>query len=89
MQLASNENPPSSPPKKKATMSDIKDGLIEEILYDVNFNGWTPLVAAGKLGLTRPDFYELRNKKRLERFSIERLMCILYRLGHELEVNVI
>jgi Helix-turn-helix domain len=87
--VATRAGPPPSPPRKKAGLSDIKAHLIREILFDVEFYHWTPRIAAEKLGLALPDFYELRYGKRLERLSIERLMGCLIRNRHELKVNMV
>ena len=60
----------------------IKQEIVAEILIDVEFYGWSQQQFCREIGLHQPEGSEILNCKRLERFSVDRLLMILIKLGH-------
>lgn len=60
----------------------IKLSIMAEIEYDRAFYGYTPGELATKIGLAQSDTSDLLNGK-TKRFSVDRLLTVLMRLGHD------
>ncbi len=69
-----------------ARVDVIKRELCAEIAYDVDFYGWSQSVLAKKVGLSQSDCSDILRTRRLERFSVDRLIMVLIALGHSPKV---
>ena len=69
-------------------IAKLKAGLAAEIAYDANFHGWTQREVGGRTGLTQNDVSLLLRGKRLDRFTIDRLLMVLIVLGHQPRILV-
>ncbi len=67
---------------------DIKRGIVAEIRIDVELNGWSQQDLCREVGLHQPEASEILNCQRLERFSVDRLLMILMKMGHSPTVMV-
>lgn len=66
----------------------LKARLTHLINRTIRQRGWTQQQAAGALGIKQPDVSELTRGKRLEHYSVERLMQFLARLNHRITITV-
>lgn len=66
----------------KAEASDLqtRSDLMIAIRDIIDVNKWSQTVAAEKMGITQPRVSDLKNG-RIEKFSIDKLMNYLYRIG--------
>ena len=66
----------------KAEVSELqtRSDLMIVIRDLISSHGWTQVQAGQKLGLTQPRVSDLVNG-RIEKFSIDKLMCCLYQVG--------
>lgn len=71
-----------------ARIAVIKREIVSEILIDVDFYGWSQQEFCREMSLHQPEASELLNCQRLERFSVDRLLMILIKLGHSPVVMV-
>lgn len=67
---------------------DIKSDLTILIKQRLSKRGWTQAHAAEVLGIHQPDVSDLVRGKRLEHYSIERLISFLNRLNHRVTLTV-
>lgn len=67
----------------KAEASDLqtRSDLMIAIRDIIDVNEWSQAVAAKKMGITQPRVSDLKNG-RIEKFSIDKLMNCLYRIGY-------
>ncbi|CAB5212889.1 hypothetical protein UFOVP191_51 [uncultured Caudovirales phage] len=88
MQVAEQHRATSSPARPKATVASWKLRIRDEILYDVEFYGWSATEAAKHLGLHQSQYSNLVNlEKHMHRFSIDNLLGIMFeKLGHNFEL---
>jgi predicted XRE-type DNA-binding protein len=70
-----------------ADLQQHKCLLASEILKTLDREGLTVRAAAEKTGTAAADFSRIR-KADLGRFTVDRLMTIVHRLGGQVEVNV-
>lgn len=61
--------------------------LAAQIIKTLDSRKWTVRKAAEETGIAAADFSRIRNVK-LDRFTIDRLMTILERLGQEVRLDV-
>ncbi len=71
-----------------AKIADIKQEIVAEIRIDVEFYKWSQKEFCREIGLHQPEASELLNGQRLHRFSVDRLLMILIKLGHSPVVMV-
>ena len=71
-----------------ARIADIKREIVAEIKIDVEFYEWSQQEFCRETGLHQPEASEILNCQRLERFSVDRLLMILMKLGHSPVVMV-
>ena len=66
----------------KAEASDLqtRSDLMIAIRDIIDVNKWSQAVAAEQMGITQPRVSDLKNG-RIEKFSIDKLMNCLYRIG--------
>jgi predicted XRE-type DNA-binding protein len=72
---------------KNADVEQFKAILAAEIIKAVDREGLSVRAAHGRTGIAAADFSRIRNAD-LARFTVDRLMSILNRLGSRVEVNV-
>lgn len=70
-----------------ADVRQLKCLLAVEILKTLDRDGLTVRAAGEKTGIAAADFSRIR-KLDLDRFTVDRLMTIVHRLGGRVEVNV-
>ena len=70
-----------------AELRQAKALLAAEIIKVLDAQGLSTRQAEARTGIAYAEFSRLRNVK-LERFTIDRLMTILDKLGQEVELNV-
>lgn len=75
-------------PELITAIHGIKEQVVKEINIDIEYYEWTQLEAANALGLSQSDTSDIMNSKRLERFTLDRLLMMLIRLGHKPIVSV-
>lgn len=66
--------------KEEASELQTRSDLMIAIRDIINAKNWSQIEAAEQLGLTQPRVSDLVNG-RIEKFSIDKLMTCLYRLG--------
>lgn len=67
---------------------DIKSDLTILIKQLIHKRGWTQTHAAEVLGIHQPDVSDLLRGKRLEHYSVERLIHFLNQLNHRVTITV-
>jgi predicted XRE-type DNA-binding protein len=72
---------------KNADAEQCKAILAAEIIKTLDRDRLTVRAAHGRTGIAAADFSRIRNAK-LERFTVDRLMSIINRLGSRVEVKV-
>jgi len=72
---------------KNADAEQLKAILAAEIIKALDRGGLSVRAAHGRTGIAAADFSRIRNAN-LGRFTVDRLMSILNRLGSRLEVRV-
>jgi len=72
---------------KSADIEQFKAILAAEIIKALDREGLSLRGAHGRTGIAAADFSRIRNAD-LERFTVDRLMSIINRLGSRLEVKV-
>ena len=72
---------------KNADVEQFKAILAAEIIKALDRDGMTVRAAHGRTGIAAADFSRIRNAN-LGRFTVDRLMSILNRLGSRVEVKV-
>jgi predicted XRE-type DNA-binding protein len=72
---------------RNADVEQFKAILAAEIIKALDREGLSVRVAHGRTGIAAADFSRIRNAD-LERFTVDRLMWILNRLGSRVEVKV-
>jgi predicted XRE-type DNA-binding protein len=72
---------------KNADAQQFKAILAAEIIKALDREGLTVRAAHGRTGIAAADFSRIRNAD-LERFTVDRLMSIINRLGSRVEVKV-
>lgn len=70
-----------------ADVRALKSTLAIHIRLLIEAQGWTQAEAAAQLGLDQPKISHLL-RGRLQGFSLERLLTIVNRLGHDIEVRI-
>jgi len=65
----------------------LKAQLLVQICRFIKEKGWTQMEAAEAIGLDQPKVSHLL-RGRLSGFSVDRLLSILNRLGHSVEVRI-
>ena len=73
--------------QKNADIEQFKAILAAEIIKTLDREGLSVREAQGRTGVAAADFSRIRNAD-LGRFTVDRLMSIIYRLGSRLEVKV-
>lgn len=73
--------------RPNAELQHLKALLGAEIIRDLNERGLTVRKAGSLTGVAAADFSRIRNAN-LARFTVDRLMTILSRLGREVDVAV-
>jgi predicted XRE-type DNA-binding protein len=73
--------------RKNADAEQCKAILAAEIIKTLDRDHLTVRAAHGRTGVAAADFSRIRNAK-LERFTVDRLMSIINRLGSRVEVRV-
>ena len=68
-------------------LEQFRSLLAAQIIKTLDSRKWTVRKAAEETGVAAADFSRLRNVK-LDRFTIDRLMTILGRLGQEVRIDV-
>lgn len=66
--------------KAEASELQTRSDLMITIRDIIDSNKWSQEVAAERMGLTQPRVSDLKNG-RIEKFSIDKLMTCLYRIG--------
>lgn len=66
---------------------ELKARLVSQIQQFIRDKGWNQTQAADVLGLDQPKVSKLL-RGRLSEFSVERLLTMLNRLGHDVEVRI-
>ena len=74
--------------KNLAQIEVIKRNICKEIAYDFDFYSMTQEELAEMVGLHQSEISHILAKKRLEKFSVDRLIMVLIALGHNPTVNV-
>ena len=72
---------------KNADVEQFKAILAAEIIKALDREGWSVRGAQGRTGIAAADFSRIRNAD-LGRFTVDRLMSIINRLGSRVEVKV-
>ncbi len=72
---------------KNADVEQLKAILAAEIIKALDREGLSVRAAHGRTGIAPADFSRIRNAE-LERFTVDRLMSILNRLGARVEVKI-
>ncbi len=72
---------------KNADVEQFKALLAAEIIKALDREGLTVRAAHGRTGIAAADFSRIRNAN-LGRFTVDRLMSIVNRLGSRIEVKV-
>src|SRR6266542_5145462 len=72
---------------KNADADQFKAILAAEIIKALDREGLSVRSAQGRTGIAAADFSRIRNAE-LGRFTVDRLMAILNRLGYRVEVKV-
>ena len=72
---------------KNPDAEQFKAILAAEIIKALDRNGLSLRAANGRTGIAAADFYRIRNAD-LGRFTVDRLMSIINRLGSRVEVKV-
>ncbi len=72
---------------KNADIEQFKAILAAEIIQTLDREGWSVREAQRRTGIAAADFSRIRNAN-LGRFTADRLMAILNRLGSRVEVKV-
>ena len=72
---------------KNADVEQFKAILAAEIIKALDREGLSVRAAHGRTGIAPADFSRIRNAE-LERFTVDRLMSILNRLGSRVEVKI-
>jgi predicted XRE-type DNA-binding protein len=72
---------------KSADVEQFKAILAAEIIKALDREGLSVRAAHGRTGIAAADFSRIRNAN-LERFTVDRLMSIINRLGSSVEVKV-
>src|SRR6202049_3427784 len=72
---------------KNADVEQFKTILAAEIIKALDREGLTVRAAHGRTGIAAADFSRIRNAD-LGRFTVDRLMSIINRLGSRVEVKV-
>jgi len=72
---------------KNADVEQVKAMLAAEIIKALDRDGLTVRAAHGRTGIAAADFSRIRNAD-LGRFTVDRLMTIINRLGSRVEVKV-
>lgn len=73
--------------RKNADVEQVKAILAAEIIKALDRGGLTVRVAHSRTGIAAADFSRIRNAD-LGRFTVDRLMSIINRLGSRVEVKV-
>src|SRR5450631_3536870 len=73
--------------QKNADVEQFKAVLAAEIIKVLDREGLTVRAAHGRTGIAAADFSRIRNAN-LGRFTVDRLMSILSRLGSRVEVKI-
>jgi predicted XRE-type DNA-binding protein len=73
--------------RKNADAAQFKAILAAEIIKALDRDGLTVRAAHARTGIAAADFSRIRNAN-LARFTVDRLMAILNRLGSRVEVKV-
>ena len=73
--------------RKSADAEQFKAVLAAEIIKTLDREGLSVRAAHGRTGIAAADFSRIRNAD-LGRFTVDRLMSIINRLGSRVEVNV-
>jgi predicted XRE-type DNA-binding protein len=66
---------------------DLKSDLVIQIRHFIEQKGWTQARAAEVIGLDQPSLSKLL-RGRFAGFSVERLLLIVRRLGHDVEIHI-
>ena len=72
---------------KNADAEQFKAILAAEIIKVLDRDGLSVRAANGRTGIAAADFSRIRNAD-LERFTVDRLMSIINRLGSRIEVKI-
>tara|TARA_R110002167_G_scaffold142953_4_gene332079 strand:- start:39868 stop:40176 length:309 start_codon:yes stop_codon:yes gene_type:complete len=67
--------------KAGASELQTRSDLMIAIRNIINVNNWSQAIAAEQMGITQPRVSDLVNG-RIEKFSIDKLMNCLYRIGY-------
>ena len=70
-----------------AAEMSLKSGLAVQIVKAIGARGLTQRQAAELVGLKQPDLSNIA-RARLDGISVERLLAVLNRLGHRVEIRV-
>lgn len=70
-----------------ADVEQAKALMASEIIRILDEHGWTTRKAEDETGVSHADFSRIR-RARLDRFTLDRLMTVLTRLGQEVELSV-
>jgi predicted XRE-type DNA-binding protein len=73
--------------QKNADVEQFKSVLAAEIIKALDQKGLTMRAAQTKTGIAAADFSRIRNAD-LSRFTVDRLMTIINRLGSHVEVKI-
>jgi predicted XRE-type DNA-binding protein len=73
--------------REDADVEQAKALMASEIIRILDANGWTTRRAEDETGVSHADFSRIR-RARLDRFTLDRLMTVLTRLGQEVELSV-
>ncbi|WP_440873651.1 helix-turn-helix domain-containing protein [Thalassotalea sp. PLHSN55] len=74
--------------KAKASELQTRADLMGVIRDIIDTNGWSQKVAAEQMGLTQPRVSDLKSGH-IEKFSIDKLMTCLYRLGFRFKARYV
>lgn len=66
---------------------DLKSDLVIQVRRFIEQKGWTQVQAAEAIGLDQPSLSKLL-RGRFSGYSVERLLTIVRRLGHDVEVRI-
>ena len=72
---------------KNADANQVKAILAAEIIKALDRDGLSVRIAQGRTGIAAADFSRIRNAD-LGRFTLDRLMSIINRLGSRVEVKI-
>ena len=70
-----------------ADVQQTKALLAARIIGVLDDEGLSTRQAEGRTGVSHADFTRIRNVQ-LDRFTIDRLMTVLYKLGHHVDVQI-